>query len=309
MDKVNTENNNLNRRQAFRVYEQVDLVFHKIEFNQEQFNNTSFNKILNSTVQSFNAETLSSTANTSVESFIPASYSQKNETLNINISSSGISFTSKEELDSGDYLMMRVLLLSSMIVITTCCKVVYIKPSNPYEKNQYPYTIGVRFIKLKQEDKDLLDKHVKKKRTRLLIMNALLVCFILVVIQVPDLIFELAADFFSFIFDGCIEVFHLFYEIIEYGLDQIIEHVFHTDMQNTQMIVFYIQTLVFISLSFPLFRVISSFCKKSFYHWQLFLYRKKSSLLYCWREQTLLGKVGVISLVILLTSFFGLSLV
>jgi len=240
---------------------------------------------------------------------MPASYSQKNETLNINISSTGGSFTSKEKLVPGDYLMMRVLLLSSMIVITTCCKVVYIKPSNPFEKNQYPYTIGVRFIKLKQQDKALLDEYVKKKRARRLVMNGLLACFILVAIQVPDLIIELIADLFSFIIDECIEVLHLFYEMLEYGLDQIIEHVFYTDMQSTQTIVFYIQTILFIGLSFPLFRVISSFCKKLIYHWQLSLYRKKASLLYCWGEQSLLRKAGIMSLVFLSASMFVLCLI
>ncbi len=309
MDKENSEKNKSNRRQAFRVYEQVDLVFYKIELEQEQLNNADFSNILNSTVQSFNAETSASDANNSVESTLPASLSHENETLNINISSTGISFTSKEKLDSGDYLMLRVLLLSSMIAITTCCKVVYIKPSNPFENNQYPYTIGVRFINLKPEDKELLDRHVRKKRSRRLTMNVLFTCLVLGVIQAPDLIVELMADLFSFIIDECIEIFHLFYEMVEYSLDQIIEHTFHTDRQSTQTIVFYIQSILSIALLFPLVRMLISSVKKTFKYSLLFLYRKKSSVFYCWGEQTLLKKIGVITLVLLLISVYILFLI
>jgi len=309
MDKTENEKNKVNRRQAFRIYEQVDLVFHKIEFNQLELNNTNFNNILNSTVESFGAETSLSSNNILAESSLPASCSQKNETLNINISSTGISFTSKEELVSGDYLMIRVLLLSSMIAVTTCCKVVYIKPSNPFEENQYPYTVGVRFIKLKAEDKALLDKHISKKRTQHLIVYGLMALFALVFIQVPDLIFELVVDLFSFIMDECVEIFHLLYEMVEYGLDLMIEHAFHTDMQKTQTIVFYLQNIIMIALLFPVIRAIILVTKNSLSQCQLLLYRKRASLFYCWGEQTLLHKIGIICLAVLLISFIILFLI
>jgi len=309
MDKVKSEKNKSNRRQAFRIYEQVDLVFHKIEFEQEQLNNTNFNNILKSTVQNFDTETSESNIHNSVESTLPVSLSHENETLNINISSTGISFTSKEMLVPGDYLMLRVLLLSSMIAITTCCKVVYIKPSNPFENNQYPYTIGARFINLKPEDNELLDRHIRKKRSRRLTMYALFACFILGVIQAPELIVELMVDLLSFLIDECIEIFYLFYEVVEYSLDQVIEYAFHTNRQNTQTIVFYIQGILFISLLYPLVRMIISSTKKAFKNSQLFLYRKNSSVLYCWGEQTLLRKLGAITLVFQLILFIVLFLI
>lgn len=309
MNKNKNKKNKVNRRQAFRIYEQVDLVYHKIEFNQLELNNTNFNNILKSTVESFNAETRLSSDHNPAESFLPASCSQKNETLNINISSTGISFTSKEALEPGDYLMIRVLLLSSLIVVTTCCKVVYIKPSNPFEENQYPHTIGVRFVRLKAEDKALLDKHVSKKRTQHMIVYGLMAFFALVFIQVPDLIIELVIDLFSFIMDEVVELLHLLYEVVEYGLDHIIEHIFHTDMQSTQTIVFYLQNIIMIVLLIPVIRAMVLFCKKTMRQSQLSFYRKKASLFYCWREQTVLYKLGIICLAVMLFSFFVLGLV
>lgn len=303
MDKVQAEKNTSNRRQALRIYEQVDLVFHKLEFNEEQLYNPEFNNTLSGTVKSFNCENELYDID-AVESQLPSSSSQKNETLNINISSTGISFTSKEELMPDDYLILRVLLLSSMIAITTCCKVVYTKPSNPHEKDQYPYTVGVRFVKLNASDKEVLAQYIRKKRLRLLGMNALLICFLFVFIQVPELFFEVATDLFSFVIDEFVGIVHLFYEIIEYGLDYIIEHIFHTDMQATQTLVFYLQNILMIGLSIPVFRLILEFCKSQVKQFQLFLYRKKSSVFYFWGGQTVLRKIGIVGFLVLLTSFF-----
>ena len=84
MDKAKAEKNDSNRRRAIRVYEQVDLIFHKIDFNQEQLKNTGFNNILSTVVQSFDtAPSSSTTTPTSIEPLLPASHSQKNNTLNI----------------------------------------------------------------------------------------------------------------------------------------------------------------------------------------------------------------------------------
>lgn len=308
MDKAKAEKNDSNRRRAFRVYEEVDLIFHKIDFNQEQLKNTGFNNILSTVVQSFDTTPSSSTP-TLIEPLLPASHSQKNNTLNINISSTGISFTCNEKLMVADYLMIRVLLLSSMTVITTSCKVVYVKPSNPHEKNQYPYTIGARFIKLKSEDQKILDEHIKGKRSRRLMVKGVLAFFILIFIQVPELVVEQIVDLFSFIIEECIEVLHLFYELVEYGLDLLVEHTFHTDMRSTQTIVFYVQAILTIALSTPLFRKLFSFSKNLFHSCQLYLYRKKSSMFYSWDEKTLECKVGLGGVGIMLTVFLGLFLI
>ena len=205
-----------------------------------------------------------------------------------------------------EYLMIRVLLLSSMTEITTCCKVVYIKPSNPFEKDQYPYTIGARFVKLKAEDKELLDNHIHKKKSRNLIIMGMLLSLLLIIIQIPDLVLELIVDLFSFVIDEFTELIHLLYEMFEYGLDLIVEHIFHTSVQSTQTIVFYIQVFLAIAISPSIFRIISSFCKKTVYHCQLVFYRKKSSLLYRWGQVALWHKVAMSCIIFILPLFFSL---
>ena len=71
MDKARPENNNSNRRKAFRIYEQVDLFFHKIEFNEEQLENGDFNAVLNSAINTFKAAVSSPS---SAEQILPSSY-------------------------------------------------------------------------------------------------------------------------------------------------------------------------------------------------------------------------------------------
>jgi len=292
MDIKQAKKNNLNRRRAFRIFEQVDLFYHPIEIDQETEGKFEFNEMITQSLISNNTQ---SSEFISVDQRLPTSHSKENETLNVNVSSTGISFTCEDKLIAGDYLMIRVLLLSSMTVIMTCCKVVYCRPSNPFENNQYPYLVGTHFVNLKQEDKDLLNQHINKKRTRHFITNSLLASLVVMILIMPDLVFEFIVGVASFLFDESIEVAHILYELFEYSLDHVVEHIFHTAMQETQIIVFYIQIALGISLIYPLVKGIIKACKSMYFRCGGFCFRKKSSMLYYWGEQSLLHKMGFIS--------------
>ena len=282
---INKANNNSNRRRAFRIYEQVDLFFHKSDSEDEIQESIPANTIKESLAKSYIAS----------EQSLPDSLNQENDSLNVNISTSGISFTCKEELVAGDHLIIRLFLLSSMKVVIACCKVVYIKPSNPFEKNHYPYQVGAQFVNLKPEDQALLHRHIKKKKTQGLVINGLLASFIIAILIMPDMALELFLGLCSFLIDELIEIAHLMYEFIEFSLDHLIEMTFHTDMQNTQTIGFYTQIFFGVVISYPLIRIIYSTSKSIFFAIRVFYCRKKASLFYYWGEQTLLYKTGLIS--------------
>lgn len=286
--------NNSNRRQASRIIEKTDLFYHKIKYDPASETKQDFDKIINAAIQAEASSQLDSQLHDSLNPLLPQSYSQENDTLNVNISSSGISFTCKENLVAGDYLMVRVLLLSSMTVILTCCRVVYCRPSNPFENNQYPYTIGAHFVNLKQQDKKLLDHYIKKKRTRRFIFNGLLLSLIMTLLIIPDLILELLLNGLSFLLDNFIEISHITYELFEYSLDHLVEHFFHTEMQQTHLIVFYIQIALAVALFFPLLKLVISSVKKSVNCCGHFYCRKKSSLLYFWGQKSFWYKSGVL---------------
>lgn len=300
MDTNKTKNNNSNRRRAFRIIEQVDLFFHKLDPQQQ----TDFNSLI---TQSTPLDYPPPSSN--LEQSFPSSSIKESDSLNVNISASGISFTCKEQLMADDYIMVRVLLLSSMTVITACCKVIYSKPSNPYEKNQYPYLVGAQFVNLKPQDEALLSRHVHKKKNRQLIANGLWLSLIMMALIVPDVVFDFIVGLGSFLIDEVIEITHLLYELFEYSLDHLIEHTFHTEIHQTQIIVFYIQLALALALTYPLARGIYSGFKQLISGFCSFYIRKKSSVGYWWGVQSLLYQVGLISTVIMVTIVYLLFFV
>lgn len=88
---------------------------------------------------------------------------QENETRNVNISASGIAFNCEELLEAGNYLELKLLLTPSIAVIVTYGRVVYCKNSTAND-DRYPYFVGVDFIDMKDESKELLIKYVVKKQ-------------------------------------------------------------------------------------------------------------------------------------------------
>ncbi len=88
---------------------------------------------------------------------------KESDTRNVNISATGMAFNCEEALKQGDYLEIKMLLVSSMAVIVTYGKVVYSKNSQSND-SQYSYFVGVDFIDMKDEDRELLIKYVVKKQ-------------------------------------------------------------------------------------------------------------------------------------------------
>ena len=88
---------------------------------------------------------------------------KENDTRNVNVSATGIAFNCEEVLKTGDYLEIKMMLISSMAVIVTYGKVVYCKNGQSND-SQYPYFVGVDFLNMKDEDREMLIKYVVKKQ-------------------------------------------------------------------------------------------------------------------------------------------------
>lgn len=86
-----------------------------------------------------------------------------NNIRNANLSATGIAFDSHEAFQNGDFLEIKILLVSSMAVVVAFGKVVYCKSSQS-ESGHFPYTIGVDYVSIKDQDRELLIKHVVKKQ-------------------------------------------------------------------------------------------------------------------------------------------------
>lgn len=188
MDKVNMMTTE-ERRGFFRIDDEVNLFYKKIDEQLVAEPHHVSDNILNSCSLSTALEMLSQESGLllhRIEKSLPdvADYLRlleskidllaqaammqgfqfkESDTRNINISATGMAFNCEDVLKQGDYLEIRMLLVSSMTVIVTYGKVVYSKNSQ-LNDSQYPYFVGVDFIDMKDEDRELLIKYVVKKQ-------------------------------------------------------------------------------------------------------------------------------------------------
>ncbi|WP_024299796.1 PilZ domain-containing protein [Methylomicrobium lacus] len=81
----------------------------------------------------------------------------------VNLSASGLAFGSELPFNEGDYLEVKILLPASRAQVTTCCRVVQCR-QNPENDPRYPYIVSVDYLNMKEEDRELLIKHVIKRQ-------------------------------------------------------------------------------------------------------------------------------------------------
>lgn len=188
MDKINMPKTD-ERRGFFRIDDEVNLFYKKIDaklvtephhLNDNILNNCSLSTALEMVAQDSavilhrldkshpDVADYLRLIDTKIDLLAQAIMMQgfqfkENDTRNVNISATGMAFNCEEALNEGDYLEIKLLLVSSMAVIVTYGRVVYRKNS-PSNDNRYPYFVGVDFINMKDEDRELLIKYVVKKQ-------------------------------------------------------------------------------------------------------------------------------------------------
>lgn len=278
----------INRRVAFRIYERVNLFYHKINPTDVLTPIDGYHDLLTAQVKS--------DSSTLAVDRLPDSQSQENDALNVNISATGMAFTCKDELQVGEYLMVRILLLSSMTVVMTCCQVVYRKPSNPYETDRYPYLIGTQFVNLTAEDTEILNKHAARHKKQQAISYSLLLSLVLTVLAAPDMVFSFLLGLFHHLLEITLHILHLGFEFVEYNLDHFIEHTFHTDLHTTQVMAFYTLLTLGVGILYLLWRIVPSAIQRLYKNQIAFWMRKKASVLYYWHGQTFADKIKIIGI-------------
>jgi hypothetical protein len=276
-----------NRRRSFRIYDDVDIFYQKLD-----------------------KPDLSNANQISDPQALPESIGAENATLNVNISNSGISFTCQETLQPGDIILVRVLLLSSMTMVMSYCKVVYCKPSNPYEHNRYPYTIGAEFVNLRPEDKALLNKHIQKKRKWQWFFTGLFLTALLTLIYVPELIGELLIELFEWLSEIFLEAVFLMDELINYWFSFLLSFLFPQSPHTVQTIGFYLQTTLYALIAiWAFFKWVPQWAKNTKQRICRFFSRKKASLGYFWKQLPLLHKIAYIFMTLAIFLLPGMFLI
>lgn len=82
---------------------------------------------------------------------------------NANISATGLAFENNVEIEKGELLEIKLLLTSFSTVIVVYGQVIYCK-SVDTEDNAMPYLIGIDYVNINEQDREILIKHVVKKQ-------------------------------------------------------------------------------------------------------------------------------------------------
>jgi hypothetical protein len=309
MDKVNMVKNT-NRRGVFRIYEDANLFYKKIDQNLVVETQPVVHKILD------DYQIVADLDSVAPNVFLPDldenwpvnTDFRGNSPQHINLSESGIAFTCDDSLKEGDYLAMKIMLKSGIKDILTYAKVVYCKTSQE-GGGQFPAFVGAHFVNMKNDDQELIVKYVEKKRLRLRWASGFILAAVLTVLAAPGAIFGLLFEFLHFVLELLLEFCHLGFEFIESNLDHLIEHLFETDLHGTQIIVFYIIFSVAGYGLYRLWRFFPSFCLRIKNNLLACWLRKKASLSYFWREQPLISKIRLVVLCVVIFTgyiFFGM---
>lgn len=80
-----------------------------------------------------------------------------------NISASGLAFDSIEAISENSFLQIKLLLTSCFAVISIYGKVIHCQKSDVIDGKQH-YQIGLDYINLKDQDREILIKHVVKRQ-------------------------------------------------------------------------------------------------------------------------------------------------
>jgi len=81
---------------------------------------------------------------------------------------------------------------------------------------------------------------------------SLLLLGLVVMITIPDIVIEISTEFFHLVFELIYEMADVIFEAVETMLDNVVEKLFHTELHDTQIIVYYIIVSI---LAYPLYRL------------------------------------------------------
>ncbi|MDD1622109.1 MAG: PilZ domain-containing protein [Methylococcaceae bacterium] len=87
----------------------------------------------------------------------------EHDTREVSLSATGLAFSNEIPIEKGQLLELRMLLTSCMAVIVAYGRVVQCKDISQ-DNPQRPFAICVEYINLKEDDRELLIRHVVKKQ-------------------------------------------------------------------------------------------------------------------------------------------------
>jgi hypothetical protein len=110
---------------------------------------------------------------------------------------------------------------------------------------------------------------------------------------------SLLVNFYDVVFGYLFESLHIVFELIEMGLDNLIEHTFETELHETQLIVFYILLVLGSVLIYFVWKVLVELCSGTGAWLSNELAELKTAITHDWSGMTITHRVIYISIFIL----------
>lgn len=85
-------------------------------------------------------------------------------TREVNLSAGGLAFRSRDAIDTGTLLEMRMVLFPSLVGILNLSRVIHCEPIDDGNA-QFPWQVAVNFEQLRETDRELLVRHVMARQT------------------------------------------------------------------------------------------------------------------------------------------------
>jgi hypothetical protein len=134
-------------------------------------------------------------------------------------------------------------------------------------------------------------------QTNRTILYSLTLVGIAIILTIPDVIFDFTVDLVHTLFEFLLESMHTLFEGVELILDEVIEHTFHTDLQQTQLIVFYIMLLIGLGLSYGLLKLLIRLYRKCKNILASLWLEEKTLISLYWLKLSLINKVKLIAII------------
>lgn len=136
------------------------------------------------------------------------------------------------------------------------------------------------------------------------IIKGLALLAVIVVLAMPDMVFEWLMELIHLITELLVELAHLLFEGLESGLDFVIEHVLETDRYTTQIVVFYIIVAILLSSTYWLCRWLIKSYRYVTDGFMVFWEVNKARLYLFWYSLTLMDKIKLAAVSIATVSVY-----
>ncbi|MDO9106772.1 MAG: hypothetical protein Q7U57_17640 [Methylovulum sp.] len=141
------------------------------------------------------------------------------------------------------------------------------------------------------------------------IVKGLTAIGMVILITMPGEVFGLVLELLHILWELFVEFLDVSFEWVESMLDHVVEHIFETDLHDTQIIVFYILVSIGFLIGYRLCRIAPKIYRRLQEHiLATWLWHKTRTCLY-WQSQTLINKIKLVAMslgIVYVLIFFSL---